>query len=160
MQTLSFKQQIVLALTDKGLLALLIVLAGFIFNRALERFKAAQTVKTETTKARIQAMNATWSEITAWRASALSKAGRFQFEPEWTETKRQIRVGFENTLQVIEGNRFMCGNKFADAAMMHAAKLMQYYEDIVFNKEWDMEGQYAKLRDLSEDIVGVEKFLS
>jgi hypothetical protein len=159
MQALTFKQQLVLTLLDKGLLALLILLAAFVINRALERFKAKQTVKTETTKARIQAMNQTWGEITAWRASALTKSDRYQSDDQWAESKKQIKAGFDNTFQIIERNRFMCGNEFADAAMTYAANLMQYFQDYVFTGQIDSTGEYARLRQLSQDIVGVEKFL-
>jgi hypothetical protein len=159
MQALSIKQQLLLMLLDKGLLALLVLLAGFVVSRALERFKAAQAVHTETTKARIQAMNTTWSEITAWRAACLAKSGPYQTDEQWAESKKQIRLGFDNTHEVIERNRFMCGNKFANAAEMYAAKLMQYYQDYTFKREWDMTGEYAKLRQLGEDIEGIEKYL-
>jgi hypothetical protein len=157
---LTFKQQLVLTLLDKGLLALLLAVAAFIGSRLLEKFKATQAVRSETTKARIQAMNTTWAAITGWRAFALARSHPYQTTEDWGESRKQIRHGFDDAIESLERNRFLAGNEFSDDALEYAARLMQYYQDVVFAGQWDMSGQYAELRKLSADIRSVERYLS
>ena len=51
---MTFPQQVLLTLLDKGLLALILAVAGFWLNRYVEAFKSRQAIEKELRKARDQ----------------------------------------------------------------------------------------------------------
>ena len=51
---------------DKGLFALIVLVAGFVLNRMLESHKTKLARESEFVKLRVQAMNESWAAIYNW----------------------------------------------------------------------------------------------
>ena len=52
----SFSEEIILIIVDKGLIVILVVVLGFLLNRALERYKRDQILYVDAARRRIEAL--------------------------------------------------------------------------------------------------------
>ena len=60
---MTFEQQLWLAIADKLVLGALVLIFGYVFNRALERHKGKETVRMEITRMRLSHLSALWADL-------------------------------------------------------------------------------------------------
>src|SRR5688572_11160316 len=100
---MTFDEQVIITLIDKGLLALLIVISTFCVNLILERYKSYKSRNNEILKIRIAAMNNTWSKVYSWIVESNSKLSNITLTSE--QAKTQINDSITEVIKVIEENR-------------------------------------------------------
>jgi len=66
---MTFKEQLLLTLIDKLAIGILILVAGLLFNRILERFKSKQAFSNEISKQRVAEIGSVCSHIYEWESS-------------------------------------------------------------------------------------------
>ena len=144
---LRFDEQLNLVLIDKALIGLLIVVATYCANRVLESFKSREALANEISKLRIPAMNESWAAVYSWLLKAnLALAKATDRDAAKTEV---ATLAFE-PVAIIEKNRFLTGNTFANDCLHYSNIMLKYYMNI---EGMDFEGMYKSMKDSGDSII-------
>ncbi len=155
---MDFEHKVVLTVLDKGLLAIVVVIVGFVGSRLLERYKAKQVRETELVKAQLQAMSSTWSAIIAWRDGTnwrLNVSKQWSSD-EWTAMKLDIERSFNILMGQLATHRPLTGLEYADTAEEYVTKIAQYHYDITFQRKWDETSRYHQLREEGNRLADIQ----
>ncbi|HME43944.1 MAG TPA: hypothetical protein VKF36_12715 [Syntrophorhabdales bacterium] len=130
MADLSFSQQIIVAVVDKGGLGVVLVLAGLLANRLLERYKASQAIREEVAKERLKQIAPIWEELNQTRkefnlvfikaiSAVVSKSELKEASGGFKELKERIdKISKEVVL-----NRFWLGKRLWELHQAHLKDL-------------------------------------
>jgi|SRR5882724_2495470 len=75
---MTFREQLLITLVDKAVIGALVVLAGYLLNRALEKFKSERALANEFAKQRLEKIAELWEALYKWEAEVLYCAGAAQ----------------------------------------------------------------------------------
>ena len=146
---MTFREQILVTLLDKGLLALVIVIATFCVNIILEKYKSYRSLNNEVSKIRLVAMNNTWSKIYSWIVDSNSIISNPTLKVE--ETKGKVRDSVIDVIKIIEENRFLCGNIFSNECLDYCNSWAKYFIN-PDNVKWH-DDHYKNLKSKGESII-------
>jgi hypothetical protein len=144
-------------LLDKGLLALVVALFGFVLGRVLERYKRDQALVLELGKARSAAIIATYGILAKYRSRTdqLIVALTTQRPPdELTRAAEGLDALHSELEDTISRHRFLLGEDFHQAAIEYA-NLQRDKADHV--TKGDREGLLkcqARIRELQHQVQG------
>jgi hypothetical protein len=126
---LTFGEEMVLAITDKLVIGIVIVLIGFVFSRLLERYKARQAVSVEVAKARVKEAGEVWKKLysidSRWEELELVLVSVFRPDVDPSERPAKFQSDFmpkfhsvlaevENARRDVRERHFWLGNAAAD----------------------------------------------
>jgi hypothetical protein len=139
-------EELIVTVVDKAIIGLIVLIAGFWLNRALERFKSSQAMTNEFTKQRVAKIAEVWEALYKYEAEMLEYSHLIRRAVYMVEDndltialERYISKGTdlkdvqsENTLTLIDRSRFWLGNdlygifyKYSNVIRSHAAYIFE-----------------------------------
>ena len=112
---MTFHETLISNAIDKGVLALILLIAALYLNRILESHKVREARQSEFLKLRILAMNDCWSAIYAWMNSCDNKVRVLSSPPSDSDLAAFRKHAVAETNDLIDSlasKRFLSGEKF------------------------------------------------
>ena len=128
--SLSFPQELIITVVDKGLLAASLLIAGGWLNMRLERYKTDISRHSEFLKLRVQAMSATWAAIYGWMTECdrlLTDEMMRIIDPDLRKLRKEFLDRTEALMQTLAAHRFLCGEPFTIQCLQFCNGRYQYY---------------------------------
>lgn len=171
------KEEIIKIVIDKGLIGLLLIVAGYLINRILEKHKSKQSLHNELAKMRISKIGECWEVL--FKADSLARQlitvasdGLRKFGNEnWSEyveylkkntplIEQELRKELDASHSIIEKNRFWIGHKSYHNFHNYTTSIDAYVDAFIIgdSKELmrlkqDMESRRESVVDLYNDIT-------
>ena len=164
---MTFEQHIYLALIDKLLIGIMLLVLGFFGNRALESFRASQTFRSEMAKTRISYIGETWSAFYTWEAVVQDlvrqsvklstiNAGEDEMKQQLSPLLTRSEKLSKDARTVAEANRFWLGKEFYSDFMNYNNVLMGYMEAFVRNdakRFMELENELSRAKSSFDKFI-------
>lgn len=157
---MTFEQQILLTVLDKTLIGLLLLLFGLWCNRALERYKARQTLLGKIRERRFETMVPILARLDEWQSLVTSYFPSIrQIHIEYPEDKKKVeqlvldqfaRLEKKTELlrneiqQLLEENRHWLGLELTNLITKHIERLDHCVTDSLTDKPYEFEWANAE----------------
>jgi hypothetical protein len=158
---MNFNQHLIVTIVDKLAIGFLILFAGLIFNKVLEKYKSRQAFETEIAKQRVAKIGEVWALLYEWESlvkGLIRRVAEMQLEfgnnrellEERLETEIQpSMVNSENKSKniqlLVEQNRFWLGEEL----YVH---FLEYHNNIMNYTQVFASGNYQEFKELDEKL--------
>lgn len=124
---MTFCEQLIVTIVDKGAIALIVLIVGYVLNKALEGYRATQLRETELLKLRLEAMRKCWAGLLSWSADCDETVRLYMNTNMPGEMLQKITSRSLELNKILDENRFFAGNSFISDCIPYYERRMDYY---------------------------------
>lgn len=151
---MTFKQELILVLVDKGLLAIMLAVIGYFLQILTEKYKLEQANNSDIMKLRLNSMNSTIQKVNEWIIESAENT-KPQLPNEFEKAIYELKKNSWKAIKEVEKNKFLNGKEFTNDLLNHIGKYLTYYENL--SKEDLPPNYYESVRKESITIDDVYK---